>query len=110
MSENQLSKQLLDFLSNKRGSYRIKLSHSTRLEADLKITGDDADEFIEAYSKKFNVNIDNINLAEYFVSENSLAMHGLVLFGIKTNRKVITLGHLEKAIHKGRLDEEIIYG
>jgi acyl carrier protein len=108
MSVNKLSKEMLDFLFEQRGSYSIILNHSTELENDLKITGDDAYDFMVAYSNRFNVKISKINLSEYFVSENSLSMYGLVLFGIKTNRKVINLGHLEKGIQASRLDEEIL--
>lgn len=110
MENEELSKEIIDFVIEIRGKYKKPLTSATSLEKDLKITGDDGWEFIKAFSSEFAVDITNIDLFEYFSIENSLDMYGLVLFGIKTGKKELTLGHLEKAKKAGRLDEEIIDG
>jgi hypothetical protein len=80
-----------------------KLTRDTKLYEDLGITGDDAIEFILAYSKYFQVDVVNFMAADYFEDEGRST-----LFRKGTNKKIITLGDLEKGIIAGKLNEEII--
>jgi hypothetical protein len=105
MKGYNLSDKLLYFLNEKRGKYKLKLNSLTCLEDDLKITGDDALEFLEDYSKQFNVNINDVDFSQYFLSENSMKMHLLVVFGIRSGKKKITLGQLDHAINSGQLSK-----
>ena len=45
------------------------ITPSTRLEADLHITGDDAGPFMEAFCKRFGVSVTTLDLNRYFHSE-----------------------------------------
>lgn len=108
MKIEDLSKEIIDFVIEIRGKYNKVFTPTTRLEKDLKITGDDGWEFMEAFALKFGVDLTDIDLSQYFAIENSLEMYGLVLFGIKTGKKELTLGHLEKAKKVGKLNEVII--
>ena len=90
---------------------RKVISRDTKLEGDLKITGDDSDEFLIAFGKEFNVDVINFRIGEYFGDEGDPILPTIIrpLLGKeKRKTKVLTVGHLEKAILAGRLDEEII--
>ncbi|MDH5381448.1 MAG: DUF1493 family protein [Cyclobacteriaceae bacterium] len=91
-----------EFVVKERGKYRNPLIRETALEQDLKITGDDSDEFILAFSKEFNVDISDFDIGKYFSDEGGLSiLH--VLFGKKTGKTPLTLGDLEKAVETGKL-------
>jgi acyl carrier protein len=83
----------------------ILITRDTIIYKDLGITGDDAYDLIIAFRKKFNVDVSNYMFADYFEPEG---MNWLVPHTIK-NKKALTIGHLEKAIQAGRLDESIIH-
>ena len=96
------------FVIERRGTYKKVLTKNSQLESDLKITGDDALEFIEEFGKKFNVNVSKIELSEYFAREGSFLLYVFLFLGKKMNRKTITLGDLERAVLLGKLDESVI--
>ncbi|EKU91611.1 DUF1493 family protein [Bacteroides oleiciplenus] len=50
------------------------LRETTLLERDLRITGNDAVEFILAFGKKFNVDVSKFRLDEYFEAEGILGL------------------------------------
>jgi hypothetical protein len=78
---------------------------------DLKIFGDDAVEFIIAFGKEFNVDVSRFMAAEYFAPEGDVILPAIIKFFTgkeKPKRKHLTIHHLIKAIHAGRLDEEVI--
>ena len=84
----------------------IPLFRETNIEKDLGITGDDAMELMVAYGKRFNIDLSKFMAAEYFEPEG---MNWLLPKSIP-NKKILTLGDLEKGIIVGRLDDEIIRG
>lgn len=114
--------ELIDFLNRQIGkSWWLKedISATTRLNEDLKIDGDDAVDFFTAFEKEFNVDVSNFKLGKYFNGEGFDPIGISKLFRwIKGQKEIrssdkktsINLGHLEKAIKAGRLDEEIING
>ncbi|MFT4092864.1 MAG: DUF1493 family protein [Niabella sp.] len=88
------------------------LTRATRMQEDLGIKGDDADNIIYEFSKAFNINIDNLDLSNYFTGYNEdiiSIIKGLI------NRKSLkkyslTLGDLEEALSLGELsDRRIIF-
>lgn len=90
---------------------RKSISRDTKLEGDLKITGDDADEFIVAFGKEFSVDVENFGIGDYFGDEGDPILPEVMrpLLGKKKRKtKTLTVGHLEKAILAGRLDEDVI--
>ena len=78
------------------------ITRDTKLSNDLGVTGDDGIDFIIAYSKKFKVDVSKFMAAGYFKGE------GMDILGIQKPVKQLTVGHLEKGIIAGRLDEEVI--
>lgn len=51
------------------------LSVKTRLGEDLKIVGDDADEFLEEFARSFNVDLSGMVFNDYFPDEATADMH-----------------------------------
>jgi hypothetical protein len=51
------------------------LSAKTRLGEDLKIVGDDADEFLEEFARSFNVDMSGMVFNDYFPDEATADMH-----------------------------------
>jgi acyl carrier protein len=90
---------------------RKLISRHTRLQEDLRITGDDSDEFMAAFGKEFNVDVKNFRIGDYFDDEGDPILPSIIrtLFG-KTKRttKTLTIGQLEKSVRAGRLDEDVI--
>jgi len=105
--------EIVSLIEGKMGRYeRKKLLRETCLEADLGMTGDDAFEFLEDFSKKFNVDLSDFKIQEYFAPERDGLLLGLMSFFIgKRNlppKKELTIGDLERAVSAGKLDDVII--
>jgi acyl carrier protein len=86
-----------------------EVTRDARIEDDLGVYGDDAVDLLIAYGKAFNVDVTKFMAADYFSGEGDTILPGIIRF--LTNgkkRKTFTVGHLEKGIIAGRLDEEII--
>lgn len=85
------------------------ITRDTSIEDDLGLTGDDAVDFLIAYSKTFDVDVTKFMAADYFGPERSVVLSELFReFTGKRKRKILTVGHLEKGIIAGRLDENVI--
>ena len=99
-SENRFDK-LVSFIRNKAGEHEMPITRETLIEDDLGITGDDAYELIIELSKMYHIDMKDFEFSKYFNDEPSFS---------DTSKKVIpfTVGHLEKAIIAGRLNEEVI--
>ena len=50
-----------------RREYEFALTRNTTVEKDLRITSDDAVEFLLAYAKKFDVDVSHFMAADYFL-------------------------------------------
>ncbi len=100
--DDMLFVKIKDYLVKEQGSFKVVLKRETTLEGDLKITGQDAYDFIESFSKEFNVDIKDLNWSKYFAGEGiTAALIGL--FGFDSKENPLTLGDLEKAVKKGKL-------
>lgn len=111
----EVSVQLQDFIKKERWDYKFPLTNSTRLYDDLSIYGDDANDILIAFGKEFNVDVSNFMAADYFKGEGGVDFVTPIINLFKKNKikpiqatKTLTLGHLEKAIQAGRLDEDVI--
>jgi acyl carrier protein len=102
-NENTLEK-IKTLIEDKCGINRTRLVSESRIVEDLKITGTDAIELIVEFGKQFNVNVSNFMAADYFESEGLNSW----LFPKEANKKILTIGHLEKAVLAGKLDETVI--
>lgn len=87
-----------------------EINRDTKLVVDLKITGDDADDFFIAFAEKFNVDISGFKIGDYFGNEEDFVSSLIKdLFRNKEKgRKSLNIGQLEKAVIVGRLDEDVI--
>lgn len=93
--------RVLAFVDDVLFKYDFALNRDTDIRKDLKIRGDDAVEFLLAYATQFNVDLSNFMADEYIEDE------GVNLIFL-TNKKPLTLHHLEKGIIRGKLDRETI--
>ncbi|MGL4283608.1 MAG: DUF1493 family protein [Eubacterium aggregans] len=119
MSDN-IFERLKQFITDQGFGYTLpfpllfkkkELTRNMTLESDLRITGDDADEFLIAFGKEFNVDVSQFPIGNFFNGEGDKLLSSTIraITGKKeVQRKIITIAHLEKAIIAGRLDEEVI--
>jgi hypothetical protein len=84
----------------------INLEDSTRLESDLKISGDDALEFFESFSRAYQIPLQNIEFKKYFASEGTLAIYFFIFFGMRFGRKDIVIEDLKNCIELKEIDEK----
>ncbi|MBC7688235.1 MAG: DUF1493 family protein [Aquabacterium sp.] len=88
-----------------------EVTRNAGIEEDLGIYGDDAVDLLIAYGKTFNVDVTKFMAADYFSNEGDPILPAIIRFLTnkkKRKTKVLTVGHLEKGILAGRLDEEVI--
>lgn len=88
-----------------------EVTREAKIENDLGVTGDDAVDFLIAYSKAFNVDVTKFMAADYFDGEGDPILPAIIRFFTgkkKRINKILTVGHLEKGILAGRLDEDVI--
>jgi len=102
--KSKLFEKIEELIIEMRGSYKKPFTDLTTLEKDLKITGDDAWEFIEAFGKEFKIDISDFDYSKYFASEGSFEIYKLLLFGKSTGKTPLSLGELEQAVKKGKLE------
>ncbi len=82
---------------------------SADIEEDLYMWGEDGIEFLIAYGKRFNVDLTSFMADKYFAAESAIYLEKIVrLFGVKRKRKSLKLYHLQKGIHSGVLNENVI--
>ena len=67
---DEIFKKIIDFVSDKAGVDPNRIERTTRLELDLGVYGDDAEELIIGYSKRFNVDVSQFMLSDYFNGES----------------------------------------
>lgn len=83
------------------------LTRQTNLVDDLGLDGDDADEFMAAYAKQFNVEAGDFQYSDYFGPEGfNLIGSVLDLIRKKPPLKPLTLGMLETAANMGEWDRK----
>ena len=98
---------IINFVTKQRWEYNFPLTRDTELRKDLKLWGDDAVEFIIAFSAEFDVDISSFDINKYFPPEGDAilpAIRRLLSMKKKQEYTVLTLGDLEQAIDKGKLD------
>jgi len=94
---------LVAFLYEQSGVFEVPITFDTSIEEGLGITGEDGDDLIVKFSKRYNVNIDNFYFTKYFYPEPFVSK-------MPKEIKILTMRHLMKAIAVGRLDDEVIEG
>lgn len=79
--------------------HRGELSPDTRLYEDLRIYGDDAEEFLVAFAENFNVDITQFRFDRYFYHETPFVL----INPFKKKKETLYLRDLQKAIDCGYL-------
>lgn len=64
-----------------------KLKSESDIEYDLGMTGDDAEIFMKEYSKKFNVNLEGLDIYQYFHSEGANTLYLLKKYFLRKKGK-----------------------
>lgn len=97
---------LKQFIEEQHFLYKTEIEEATLLERDLRITGDDAVEFILAFAKRFNVDVSNFKMDEYFEAEGILGPFFSFFYKhIKSpSKKELTVGSLLDAMENHVLD------
>ena len=111
--DNNILEKIKSFVEEQRWQYPFALERTTKVEKELKITGDEATEIIIAFGKQFNVDVSNFIAAEYFESEGDKIFPAIVRFFTgqkKVKNKELLLGDLERAVKAGKLDDTVIEG
>lgn len=106
--ENEIFNKLKTFVLEESTVDDQEITRETEIENDLGIYGDDADDFLIKFGKKFNVDVSQFPIGNYFSDEGDFILPAIIRFFTNTKkreRKSFTVGHLEKAIMAGKLDE-----
>ncbi|WP_343745233.1 DUF1493 family protein [Chitinophaga sp.] len=101
--KEEIFNDLVAFIHSQSRGFDIPITMETSMENDLGITGDDGEDFIVEFSKKYSVDISNFYFTKYFYPEPSM-------IPMPSEIKILTVGHLMKAIEARRLDDNVING
>lgn len=107
----EIFSKLKEFIVEEAAVEDKEVFYEAKIEDDLGVTGDDAVDFLMAYSKTFNVDVSMFMAADYFDEEGDPVLPAVIRLFTgqkKKKNKILTVAHLEKGILAGRLDEEII--
>ena len=66
---SNLFEKVVSFVAQQRAEPANNISPTTRLWQDLRLAGDDADEFFVDFGKTFGVDLSGLDLSNYFPSE-----------------------------------------
>lgn len=94
-----------DFIEQQTGFPRKRVQPSTSLLADVGLDGDDAEQFFLAFSKRFDVTLDQFNLSKHFGGEGLPGFSG---FAIPLNLILRLFGrdaHRTSDLHPIRVEE-----
>lgn len=102
--------ELEAFITETTGIYCAHFDENTELEKDLRIWGDDAYEFLQEFSKVFDVDISNFTFSDYFREEGDFTLTIFLNFLTrqKVHRKALQIKHLLKAVETQVLDENVV--
>ncbi|MBW1657933.1 DUF1493 family protein [Flavobacterium quisquiliarum] len=95
--------KLYQFLKEETGKTITDTSPNWKIEKDLGIYGDEAEEFITRFSNKFNVDISDFDFVAYFNSETDVISLLISRLFYKKEKKELTINDLREAIKKGKL-------
>jgi len=108
--DRKIFDSIIAFIEEERWKYPFELKRSTKLDEELTINGDDAKDFIRAFGRKFNIDVANFIAVTQFEEDGDVIIPPAVRFLAgkkKLNFAEMTVGHLEKAVSYGKLDESI---
>jgi acyl carrier protein len=93
--------EVIEFIAKELGISKMKLKMESRMFHDLGVDGDDAGEFIVAFSKRFDVDISDFIFNDYFGNEgcNPFALF-ISLFNSKKLKPLTVAMLIEAAENK----------
>jgi hypothetical protein len=100
-----------DFTVSELWPIKCKITPDTRIAHDFGVAGLDGYDYMEAFSKKFDVDLTDFNWGYYFGPEQGISPISLILYlylKIRGNREnscnlpSITIGHLVECVQKGK--------
>jgi acyl carrier protein len=81
---------------------RANIDDGASLFHDLGIAGDDAAELFGKLHKKFGTQFDDLALSKFFPDETEALVYNVAgLFGYRSRKPEITLGHLVRVVEHG---------
>lgn len=92
--------ELIDFIAEETRTKPSKIHKDSLLEKDLGLYGDEAGDFLTAYSKRYNVDISQFPFSTYFNPEGMPLMRG---FFNQAKTKELSVNDLYEGIQKGSL-------
>lgn len=113
-SNAPLFSSVAKLVADKAGLNEDEITWDSSLSDDIGLMGDDAVELILDYGEKYNVDVSNFILPNYFMEEGErsdfITSFLLLLFGGNEPepKKHLRVRHLVEGILAGRLDEEVI--
>jgi len=109
--ESDIFPEIQELISDFSGIKKSKITISSKLEHDLRIYGDDAIELILAYSKKFSVNLDNLNPGDHFSPEGDTVLPWIISLFSPSKKVIIDdlmVLDLVNGAKAGTLDKTVI--
>lgn len=106
-----ITEELIEFIRKTTFIERMPVTETTLLVDEIGISGDDAIDFLEKFSKRFDVDISAFDFMKYFNDEGEVSISILDYWlGNKKNRtkNQLTVGDLQKAVLAGKLDDTVI--
>jgi len=109
-SDQDIWNELVEFIREQTSiSPQFPIYRHTTLVADVGLDGDDADEFMDAYSKKFDVNAGDFQFSRYFGPEGFDLIGAVIdVMRRKPGLKPLTIGMLELAAKMHNWDSKIL--
>jgi acyl carrier protein len=103
-SESEIFEEVRTLISYRCGIREREIQINSRLEKDLRVTGDDTIELLEEYSKRFDVDVSRLDVGKYAAPE------GFDILMLFHNRQKgdISVSNLVEGIVKGYLDSSVI--
>lgn len=100
MENNLLAKDIIEFFRLKDVEWNVAIS--TRLNGDLKISGDDVELIFCEFSKKFNIDFSSMDINKYFLPEMLFEYWYYKWFRPeKLIRQPLTVGHMIEVVKRG---------
>jgi hypothetical protein len=106
MHADSVFEQIVGLISRRAGIPAVNIRLDSRLLHDLGITGDDAEELLDEFASRFEVEMEGFSFDEYFTGEPSV-LHFLWVLGVRKkpiweDKKELTVSELVEAAHRRR--------
>jgi acyl carrier protein len=110
MAATEVIEELKSFIETNGWGKAKTIKTSTRVEADMGISGMDAVDFVNEFANEFNVNVSEFDCSKYFYAEGGIDFINPILNLIKKDEssinirpKDITIEYLADAVEAGKL-------